>query len=415
MGTSIFIGSNNAIVGTKKSKVDDGYFHFEDPEVERICVEKWGDGKGITLEQIKNIKDFNGAFQNSNIEKFNEFQYFENITLYEQNYGEFTDCKKLKSIILPEHLNYLPRYSMARIPNLEYCKSNAPVLGINENAFYQTGKECIIQFGIVNLLDRWTFHYSGVKEVYFNGLMSGFKNLTFSGCNSLTTIVVNKNYPYNDCSLASSIFAAITTNVLKTVDIDYTKIEYMYSQIPITVDTLNLSNLLEVNNYFLGRRAIVRKLIIPKLNYIDRVNIEGIKPYFLGDYSSLEELILPDSFEILYANFAKDYTNLKIVKFPVDLKEVREYAFYNTSLNKIELFDKIESIGENAFTTDNTQALHTVIIRKSIPPTITNTSFSIDTTVCNIYVPDEAIEDYKIAENWSTYATIIKPLSEYVE
>lgn len=32
-----------------------------------------------------------------------------------------------------------------------------------------------------------------------------------------------------------------------------------------------------------------------------------------------------------------------------------------------------------------------------------------------IYVPDELVEQYKVATNWSTYADQIKPLSEYVE
>ena len=32
-----------------------------------------------------------------------------------------------------------------------------------------------------------------------------------------------------------------------------------------------------------------------------------------------------------------------------------------------------------------------------------------------IYVPDNLVEDYKVAANWSTYASQIKPLSEYVE
>jgi hypothetical protein len=32
-----------------------------------------------------------------------------------------------------------------------------------------------------------------------------------------------------------------------------------------------------------------------------------------------------------------------------------------------------------------------------------------------IYVPDDKVEALKVATNWSTFADIIKPLSEYVE
>ena len=33
----------------------------------------------------------------------------------------------------------------------------------------------------------------------------------------------------------------------------------------------------------------------------------------------------------------------------------------------------------------------------------------------NIYVPDSAVEAYKAATGWVSYASRIKPLSEYVE
>ncbi|WP_368315358.1 hypothetical protein, partial [Parabacteroides distasonis] len=34
---------------------------------------------------------------------------------------------------------------------------------------------------------------------------------------------------------------------------------------------------------------------------------------------------------------------------------------------------------------------------------------------CPIYVPDEAVETYKTATNWSAYASRIKPISEKTE
>jgi hypothetical protein len=36
-------------------------------------------------------------------------------------------------------------------------------------------------------------------------------------------------------------------------------------------------------------------------------------------------------------------------------------------------------------------------------------------TAAIIYVPDSSVDAYKAAENWSTYASRIYPLSEYVE
>ena len=36
-------------------------------------------------------------------------------------------------------------------------------------------------------------------------------------------------------------------------------------------------------------------------------------------------------------------------------------------------------------------------------------------TIGKIYVPDNSVDAYKAATNWSQYADRIKPLSEYVE
>lgn len=41
--------------------------------------------------------------------------------------------------------------------------------------------------------------------------------------------------------------------------------------------------------------------------------------------------------------------------------------------------------------------------------------FSNCSDLLTFYVPDESVEAYKAAENWSKYADKIKPLSEYVE
>ena len=59
-------------------------------------------------------------------------------------------------------------------------------------------------------------------------------------------------------------------------------------------------------------------------------------------------------------------------------------------------------------------ALRTIIIEAVTPPTLGWKALT-DTNNCTIYVPDESVEAYRTATNWSTYASRIKPLSEYVE
>lgn len=95
------------------------------------------------------------------------------------------------------------------------------------------------------------------------------------------------------------------------------------------------------------------------------------------------------------------------------LTSIGEGAFRNcTGLIYVECFDKLTSIGNRTF---QDTAIETFIIRRTTPPSLNTTSF-LNTPIASgtgyIYVPDEAINTYKSATNWSTYASQIKPISE---
>ena len=73
------------------------------------------------------------------------------------------------------------------------------------------------------------------------------------------------------------------------------------------------------------------------------------------------------------------------------------------------------SIGASGFI--NCTTLTAVIIRKSDSIcTLTNINAFSGTPIASgtgyIYVPNDLVDSYKAATNWSTYATQIKPISE---
>ena len=96
---------------------------------------------------------------------------------------------------------------------------------------------------------------------------------------------------------------------------------------------------------------------------------------------------------------------------------IGSYAFYGCSnLTSINLQPDITRISDQAF--DGCSKLSTLICNAVTPPSIATTSFSntpIASKTGTIYVPDESVDAYKTATNWVNYASIIKPLSEYVE
>lgn len=97
------------------------------------------------------------------------------------------------------------------------------------------------------------------------------------------------------------------------------------------------------------------------------------------------------------------------------LTAIGEGAFRKcTGLIYVECFDKLTSIGNRSF---QDTAIETFIIRRTTPPSLNTTSF-LNTPIAGgtgyIYVPDEAINTYKSATNWSAYAEQIKGVSELV-
>lgn len=75
-----------------------------------------------------------------------------------------------------------------------------------------------------------------------------------------------------------------------------------------------------------------------------------------------------------------------------------------------------ESLTSNNFMFSGCKTLVTVIINNPNLFKITNTYIFSNTPIANgtgyVYVPDNMVETYKSATNWSTYADQIKPISE---
>lgn len=110
-------------------------------------------------------------------------------------------------------------------------------------------------------------------------------------------------------------------------------------------------------------------------------------------------------------------------------RTLNEYAFNSCSILKHVDLPACTSLGRQAFS--YCKSLTTVILRAESVCKMASTNVfggcnHIEGTVDRtynpeglkdgyIYVPDALVDSYKAATNWSTYASQIKPLSEYVE
>ena len=84
------------------------------------------------------------------------------------------------------------------------------------------------------------------------------------------------------------------------------------------------------------------------------------------------------------------------------------------SLKGVRIGSTLTVVSANTFNGIN--MAETVVFLSTTPPTMANTNaFTGINSATKIYVPDASVNAYKTAENWSTYASYIYPLSEYVE
>ena len=132
--------------------------------------------------------------------------------------------------------------------------------------------------------------------------------------------------------------------------------------------------------------------------------------------TSLTSINLPACTSIGTYAFRK-CTSLTSIDLPA-CTNIGTYAFYNcTSLTSIDL-PACTSIDYGVFS--SCTALTSIkLANTSKICTLSNRDAFNNTPIANeagyIYVPDELVEQYKKATNWSVYANQIKPLSEYTE
>lgn len=179
--------------------------------------------------------------------------------------------------------------------------------------------------------------------------------------------------------------------------------------------------------------ASVKALIEGTITELIDYEITTVKKYGLGYSENLTKVALPNVTTI--ADSAFSYAGVVEVNLPncetggassfykceqllkvnlPKLKKVEQSMFaYNAVLEELD-FLSVNTIGAQAFYYSKNMAK--LILRSPVVVHLLNTSAfnssGIGTSKGNIYVPDELVEEYKVANNWSKYATQIKPLSE---
>lgn len=312
------------------------YVPFEDAEVKRLVIDKWGDGYGVTQAKLDTITDIGTTFSSkTDIVTFDEFgTAFKNLTSISGSVytrGGFYGCSNLRTITLPKGLKsiYDGTYEYSATGCFRGCKSLESIV-------------------IPPLITK-------IPTCCFLGC-TNLSEVEFDSHDSLTTIAEGA---FNGC-----------TNLVMDIPSSVTKIENTaFRGAGLSGCVIDLPNLTSIGFFDVFSNTKIKR--INSLGSITSIQFQSEPP---GYYNRCP---------VFY-----NCKNLEYVNLPNTLLTLGGYIFAGCT------------------------SLKEVICNAVTPPTLASTVFNSTNSTFLIYVPDESVEAYKSATNWSTYASRIKGISE---
>ena len=146
----------------------------------------------------------------------------------------------------------------------------------------------------------------------------------------------------------------------------------------------------------------LKRLVIP-----DSVTNVGYQA--VAFCTALESVTIGSGLTVISTSMFSHCTVLSGVTIPTTITKLYDSCFTDChSLTEIEIPSGVTLIDYYAFF--NCDGLTNVILNCSTPPNLGSAAFY--NTTCIFYVPDESVDAYKSATNWSSLSDRIKPISE---
>lgn len=400
VGIACCVGNKRAVANAPAEVEPTGIMTFADPAMQALCAKTWGDGTNITYEQAREVKTIpsNWAKGNTTITSFNEIKYFKNCTTI--GASAFNGCSSmaLTKLELPQCTS-IGNYAFLNCTSMN-ADINLPLLtSIGIRAFHNSSIAKITSLGSITSLPdgEWTGSvYAGV----------------FYGCTQLKTVIlpdslktIGKN-SFNECTLLESV--TFGSNISKIGDNAFSYCSNL------NIDDLNLPLLASIGSRAFYACRIKKVASLGKITSLP--DGEWNNTYnFIGVFARNEQLksvSLPNSITKLGKGSFNRCTSLTQINIPEGVKSLEQVCFYKCSaLESIELPSTVTAIGPSAF--QYCTGLTRVSIAADTPPSLGASAFANCPALTGIYVPDDSVEAYKTATNWSAYANIILPLSQF--
>lgn len=349
VGIAVCVGNKRAVANAPSEVEPTGIMTFADPAMQALCAKTWGDGTNITYEQAREV---------------------------------------------------------TTIPN-NWAKDNKTITSFNEIKYFK------------NLTAIGSSAFSGCTSLALTSLKlpqcTSIGGYAFNGCSSMALTSLDLplctsigNYAFQDCSS----MALTSLELPQCTTIGEAAFERCSS---MALTSLKLPQCTSIRrNAFQGCSSMaLTSLELPLCTSIGSSAFNGCP------------LLSEITFQNVTTVGSRAFVGSTISKIKLPSVETMAAVInydgifsYCTNLVLVDLGENCSSIGNESFGrwVGTAGKNITLICRASIPPTLGGPIINkgwIKATIGEIYVPDESVEAYKTATNWSAYANIILPLSQY--
>lgn len=121
--------------------------------------------------------------------------------------------------------------------------------------------------------------------------------------------------------------------------------------------------------------------------------------------SSLISISLPSGITAIGNNTFENCSKLASIDIPSGVTSVESYAFYGVNMWKLDLPSTVTYLGSQSM-----GSINCVIVPSTSPVSIESDTFS---GVYAVFVPSKIMEMYKAMTHWSSYSSMLHPLTSY--
>lgn len=382
ISASAYYGIKNTfpkvIMSFDKTKV---YVDFVDPYVEAIALANWDrDQSGaITLDEAEAVTGIGSLFRNNtNIEHFDEFEFFIGVTATEGNWagGAFSGCTNLKSVTLPDSLVTLGESAFSGCAALEAVKNTKNVQTISGSAF----KASVIKeadFPALRSIGSSAFlNCQSLQEVKSLGQITTIPdgdssgNGVFRGCSSLAKITFPNtletigSYTFVGCNALDNVvfpesLITIKNDSFKNIPGSFSGFESVqtigtqaFEGCFKGTETIHLRDIVTINGGAF-RNAKPKKIIIgpniQTIGYNSQWNIGGAFESGSDD-TALDEVVFEGNVYSIDSYAFSRRKALTKINLPASLVSLGSYVFRGTSIDNDEVYlPNLLSIGQYTF------------------------------------------------------------------